>query len=134
MADITVTIRADLPGLFNEEYQEVIHVSPAYGPLERRMQFAITVENIGWHALQQAGLPTPVREAFLGNDAKLTRLEVLLDELDRDWSETLPGELRSRLRELILVGPAEAYQRWGIHLTEVSEPEDPSTDEDPDGA
>lgn len=131
MADITVTISANLPGQFDEEYQEVIHVSPAYGPLERRMQFALTVENIGWHALQQAGLPTPVREAFLGNDAKLVRLEQLLDELDRDWSETLPGELRARFRELSLVGPAEAFQRWGGHETEVHEPEDPSTNEDP---
>lgn len=131
MADITVTILANLPGVFDEEYQEVIHVSPAYGPLERRMQFALTVENIGWHALQQAGLPTPMHEAFLGNDAKLTRLEELVDELDRDWSETLPGELRSRLRELLLVSPLEAYQRWGGHLTEVNEPEDPSTNEDP---
>lgn len=131
MADITVTIRADLPGSFDEEYREVIHVSPTYGETERRMLFALSVENIGWHALAEAGLPTPLRDAFLGNDAKLLRLEELLNELDDDWSETLPGELRARFRELILVGAVEAYQRWGQHQVETSEEEDPSTDEDP---
>lgn len=131
MGDITVTVTADLPGSFDEEYQEVIHVPPVYQAEDTRMLFAVTVENIGWHALRQAGLPTPLRDAFLGNDAKLQRLEQLVDELERDWSETLPGELLSRLREISLVDAVEAFRRWGGHETEVPEREDPSTNEDP---
>lgn len=131
MADITVTIRAELPGTFDEEYQEVIHISPAHGPLERRMLFAVSVENIGWHALQQAELPTPIHDALLGHDAKLLHLEEMVVELVRDWSETLPPALLARLREIILVDGYEAHERWGQHHIEPIEEEDPSTDEDP---
>lgn len=125
MADIVVTLMATLDGRprLDREYQEVVHVPPGYTGTDTLMLFSHTVESVGWHALGESGLPTPLREAFIGNDAKLGRLEVLVALLERDWSETLPREVIDRFRELSLVDAREAFQRWG-HEAEGSDQDD----------
>jgi len=113
MADrITITLRVKGPGI-NRRHREVYEVSPAYGELETRMLTSVAVENIGWQALREAGLPTPLRDAFLGNDAKLVRIEKLIDALQERWSEDIPGRVFDELRELALVDGKEAFERWG---------------------
>jgi len=112
MSDIVVTLKVRGPGI-RRRHREVVPISPAYGELETKMLTAVTVENIGWKALQEAGFPTPLRDAFLGNDAKLVRLEKLIDAIQERWGEDIPGHFFDELRELSLVDGREAYERWG---------------------
>ena len=125
MADIVVTLTATLEGSdLDREYQEVVHVPPGYTPNDTRMLFAVAVENIGWHALDVADLPHPIRDALLGNDAKLVRLEALVRILARDWDETIPRSVLDELREISLVDAREAFERWGQPDSEGSEQDD----------
>ena len=113
MPEITITLHAKLADLIDIEYDETIQIPPAYDARDILQLFNVSIENIGWHALRENGHETPLRDAFLGNDAKIVRLEVLTRILERDWGEALPASFLDRLREIPLVDAREALARWG---------------------
>jgi len=108
MSALTVTITVSLPGVIDGSRQEVTEVPPDYATEDIRQFVGHHVESIGTRLLREKDFPTPVRTAFLGNVARLIRLEQLINE-DQTFSD-------DRLRELFSVDATEAISRWGQGL------------------
>lgn len=117
MSDLTVIIRAILPGTIDRTREEIVHVPEAYAEEDVRQFIGHAVESIGARMLREQQLPTPVRTTLLGNAARLSRLEELVNEFFQDHS--LPSSTLDRLRELFLVDAPEAIRRWGGPVIEV---------------
>lgn len=129
MSDLTVIIRAILPGQIDRTREEIVHVPDAYGEEDTRQFVGHAVESIGARMLREQQFPTPVRTTLLGNAARMSRLEELVNEFFQDHS--LPSSVLDRLRELSLVDAPEAIARWGGPVIEV-DGEDTVNDDDDD--
>ena len=105
MSELTVTITVSLPGVIDGFREEIVQVPPDYAAEDIRQLVGHTVESIGTTLLREKDFPTPVRTAFLGNVARLVRLEQLLDD-NSDES----------VHEPFMVDAPEAIDRWGQGL------------------
>jgi hypothetical protein len=120
MSDLTVTVRAQLPDLgVDLTESDTVHISPDYSADDILHLFSITVENVADELLAKRGRETPRRTALLANDARLLRLERLVEQfranhpdLDDEQADGVHPFLDA-LREISLVDAPEAIARWG---------------------
>jgi len=108
MADLIVRITVFLPGVIEDTREEVTQVPPDYAGEDIRQFVGHAVESIGTRLLREKDFPTPVRTAFLGNVARLIRLEQLINEGVAGTDD--------RVREPFEVDAPQAISRWGEGL------------------
>lgn len=106
MATFTLALVIDAPGITRFRTR-TIEIPPDYDPPSRRELFVNGLERIATDLIEGEGWIPRIREAALANDAKITRIEELIE------GEDVPDSVRDAITEVILTAPADAIEQWG---------------------
>lgn len=106
MVTFLVTITLTAPEITRSRSRTIV-IPPDYDPPSRRELFARSLENVATELIENEGWVARLKEAALANDAKITRIEQLIE------GENVPPSVKAAIVEVILTPPADAIAQWG---------------------